>query len=471
MKRQVDPKDPNFNGTSLARQLGLGVRTVVIDPGHGGPRPGTIGKSGLQEKEVNLGVALALRKLLREKAGLDAILTRESDVDVTLEDRTVIANQKRADLFVSIHSNAHRDRKRGGVETFFLNVSPNPSVVELAAAENATSTKNIGEMKSILQKIVQNSKVQESRELAEMIQRNLVKALSQDLPSIKNLGVKGGPFWVLIGGEMPSVLVEISHLSNAREEAKLRTKKYQELAAQGIYDGIVGIHPFSRQRMTHMRRRDFIRDAAAAGLALRFGPQVFAGQKASVGPLPALAAVEGESPAAITREALSLIGGMGRFVGRGDKVVIKPNIGWDRTPEMAACTNPEVVKTLVELVLGAGAKKAVVIDNTTNQAKRCYVRSGIQAAVEQAGGDMLFVDDYRVKKMALKGEWLKEWEILLDVVEADKIINVPIAKHHSLCRLTLGAKNWLGATGGARNQFHQSLDKTVVDLAAFFRPH
>jgi N-acetylmuramoyl-L-alanine amidase len=239
VKRQVDPKDPNFNGTSLARQLGLGVRTVVIDPGHGGPRPGTIGKSGLQEKEVNLGVALALRKLLREKAGLDAILTRESDVDVTLEDRTVIANQKRADLFVSIHSNAHRDRKRGGVETFFLNVSPDPSVVELAAAENATSTKNIGEMKSILQKIVQNSKVQESRELAEMIQRNLVKALSQDLPSIKNLGVKGGPFWVLIGGEMPSVLVEISHLSNAREEAKLRTKKYQELAAQGIYDGIV----------------------------------------------------------------------------------------------------------------------------------------------------------------------------------------------------------------------------------------
>ena len=239
VKRQVDPNDPNFNGTSLARQLGLGVRTVVIDPGHGGPRPGTIGKSGLQEKEVNLGVALALRKLLREKAGLDAILTRESDVDVTLEDRTVIANQKRADLFVSIHSNAHRDRKRGGVETFFLNVSPDPSVVELAAAENATSTKNIGEMKSILQKIVQNSKVQESRELAEMIQRNLVKALSQDLPSIKSLGVKGGPFWVLIGGEMPSVLVEISHLSNAREEAKLRTKKYQELAAQGIYDGIV----------------------------------------------------------------------------------------------------------------------------------------------------------------------------------------------------------------------------------------
>ena len=239
VKREVTPRDPSLAGTSMARQLGLGVRTIVIDPGHGGPRPGTIGKSGLQEKTVNLDVALALRKLLKEKAGLDAILTRESDVDVPLENRTVIANQKRADLFVSIHSNAHRDRKRGGVETFFLNISPDPSVIALAASENATSTKNIGEMKTVLQKIVQNSKIQESRDLAELIQKNLVKALSSDLPAIKNLGVKGGPFWVLIGGEMPSVLVEISHLSNTKEEAKLKTKKYREMAAQGIYNGIM----------------------------------------------------------------------------------------------------------------------------------------------------------------------------------------------------------------------------------------
>lgn len=239
VKRQVDPKDPNLNGTSMARQLGLGVRTVVIDPGHGGPRPGTIGRSGLQEKTINLDVAVALQKLLREKAGLEAILTRESDIDVPLEDRTVIANQKGADLFVSIHTNGHRDRKRGGVETFFLNISPDPSVIELAAAENATSTKNIGEMGTILQKIVRNSKIQESHDLAEAIQRNLVKSLAKDLPGIANLGVKGGPFWVLIGGEMPSVLVEISHLSNAKEEAKLKTRKYRELAAQGIFDGIM----------------------------------------------------------------------------------------------------------------------------------------------------------------------------------------------------------------------------------------
>jgi len=219
-----------------------------------------------------------------------------------------------------------------------------------------------------------------------------------------------------------------------------------------------------------MNRRDFVKGVAAAGLALRFGPRAFGRQAPARGPLPILASVEGESPAAITREAIAALGGMGKFVVKGDKVVIKPNIGWDRTPEMAACTNPDVVRTLVELVLDAGAKKAIVIDNTTNQAKRCYVRSGIQEAVKQAGGDMLFVDDHRVKKMALKGEWLNEWEILLDVIESDKIINVPIAKHHSLCRLTLGGKNWLGGTGGARNQFHQSLDKTIVDLAAFFKP-
>lgn len=233
------PPEPSGSGYSLARQLGLGVRTIVIDPGHGGAKPGTIGKSGLQEKTINLDVALALQKLLKEKAGIEVVLTRESDIDVPLENRTVIANQKRADLFVSIHVNGHRDRKRGGIETFFLNISPDPEVNRLAALENATSTKNIGEMKSIIQKIVQNSKIQESRALADRIQRNLVRSLAKDLPGIKSLGVKGGPFWVLIGGEMPSVLVEISHLSNPREEEKLKTRKYRELAAQGIYDGIM----------------------------------------------------------------------------------------------------------------------------------------------------------------------------------------------------------------------------------------
>jgi len=238
VKRAVDPNDPNLNATSLARQLGLGVHTIVIDPGHGGNDPGAIGKGGLQEKEVNLAVSLALKKLL-DKAGFETVLIRESDVNPALDIRPVIANQKRADLFISVHSNAHRDRKRGGVETFFLNVTLDSSVIELAAQENRTSTKSIGEMKSILEKIVQNSKVQESYNLAVAIQKNLIKDLAQDLPGIKDLGVKGAPLWVLIGSEMPSVLVEISHLSNAKEEAKLRTTKYRDLAAQGIFDGIM----------------------------------------------------------------------------------------------------------------------------------------------------------------------------------------------------------------------------------------
>ena len=221
-----------------------------------------------------------------------------------------------------------------------------------------------------------------------------------------------------------------------------------------------------------MNRRDFIRDLAVGGAVLKFGPRLFAGGAgpAAQAQAPVLAVVEGESPALITKEAVAALGGMKRFVSKGDRVLIKPNIGWDRTPEMAACTNPEVVKALVELAQQAGAKKVTVIDNTTNQAKRCYVRSGILHAVQATGASMPYFDEYRVKKTALKGEWLKEWEVVQDVLEADKIINVPIAKHHSLCRLTMGMKNWLGALGGSRNQLHQSLDRAMVDLSAFFKP-
>ena len=233
------PPDPLPSGYSMARQLGLGVRTIVLDPGHGGRDPGCIGKSGLEEKVITLDVAMALKKMLVEKGGLNVILTRESDVTVPLETLPVIANQKRADLFVSIHVNAHRDRKREGVETFFLNFSPDPAVVELAARENATSSKNIGQMKDIILKIAQNSKIDESRNLAERIQKNLLQSLAVSNPKIKDLGVRGAPFYVLVGSEMPSVLVEISHLSNPGEEARLKTTRYRELAVQGIYNGIM----------------------------------------------------------------------------------------------------------------------------------------------------------------------------------------------------------------------------------------
>jgi uncharacterized protein (DUF362 family) len=219
-----------------------------------------------------------------------------------------------------------------------------------------------------------------------------------------------------------------------------------------------------------MNRRTFIKDTAWGGLILGAGTGLFGRSSAAAPAAPDLAFVQGESPAAITKAAIEMLGGMGKFVAKGDTVVIKPNIGWDRTPEMAACTNPDVVKALVELCLNAGAKKVTVMDNTTNQAQRCYVRSGIQAAAKEAGADVLFINPRRIKKMNVQGVWLKDWDIIQDFVECDKLINVPIAKHHSLCRVTLGMKNWLGAIGDPRNQLHQKLDEACVDLAAFFKP-
>jgi N-acetylmuramoyl-L-alanine amidase len=229
---------PTPDGYSMARQLGLGIRTVVIDAGHGGEDPGAIGHKGQQEKEVALAVARGLRDLLVAK-GLNVILTRDSDIYVPLENRSVIANQKAADIFVSVHANANRKRARKGVMTFYLNFSPDPQVVEVAARENATSTRTIGQMKNTLGKIVQNSKILESRDLAGKIQKNLVKSLSEHYSGVEDLGVRGGPFWVLIGGEMPSVLVEISHLSNPQEEERLRSPAYRKEIAQGIYSGII----------------------------------------------------------------------------------------------------------------------------------------------------------------------------------------------------------------------------------------
>jgi N-acetylmuramoyl-L-alanine amidase len=233
------PPKPTEEGYSLARQLGLGIRRVVIDPGHGGKDPGCVGKKGLKEKDVVLQVSLFLKKLLSARQDLDVILTRETDISMPPEDRPVIANQKQADIFISIHANALPNKKFSGVETFYLNFSRDPKVNEIAARENATSTKNIGEMTEIIKKIVRNSKIVESKELAKRIQEHLVKRLSQKYSGIKSLGVKGGPFWVLIGGEMPSILVEISYLSNARDETRLKSPQYLQEVARGIYDGIV----------------------------------------------------------------------------------------------------------------------------------------------------------------------------------------------------------------------------------------
>jgi N-acetylmuramoyl-L-alanine amidase len=238
-EKAPQPAEPTTAGYSLIRQLGLGIQTIVIDPGHGGQDPGCISRNGQKEKDVVLDVALELRNLLVTGKGLNVILTRESDIYIPLENRTVIANQQKADLFISIHANAHPNKKRRGAETYYLNFSPDPQVNEIAARENATSTKNISEMQETIKKIVQNSKIVESRDLAEKIQRNLVKWLSQKYSPVENLGARGGPFWVLIGGEMPSVLVEISHLSNTQEAERLKSPAYRKQVAQGIYEGIL----------------------------------------------------------------------------------------------------------------------------------------------------------------------------------------------------------------------------------------
>ncbi len=246
-KPAQSPK-PAKSGYSMVRQLGLGIQRIVIDPGHGGDDPGCIGKKGLMEKDVVLDVARRLKALLDQKNEFEVILTRESDIFIPLENRTVIAKQKQADLYVSIHANASRNKKRSGVMTFFLNFSNDPSVTEIAARENATSTKKISDMTEIIKKIVQNSKISESQELAEKIQLHLVKSLSQKYKSVNSLGVKGAPFWVLIGvEEVPSVLVEVSYLSNLKEESKLKTTQYRQQIAQGLYQGIINyIHSLGK---------------------------------------------------------------------------------------------------------------------------------------------------------------------------------------------------------------------------------
>lgn len=233
------PPLPAGNGYSLVRQLGLGVKRIVLDPGHGGSDPGCLSPSGLKEKEVALDLARRLKNMLETQGKFEVFLTRDGDLNLPLEKRTAFANQKGADLFVSIHLNASPRKNRTGVETFYLNFSPDPAVNELAARENASSTKNIREIKLIVDKIIKNSKYEESRDLAERIHRNLLEHLKHNFGPRDDLGVKGGPFWVLIGSEMPAVLVEVSHLSNAKEEAALKTETYREAVATGLFRGIM----------------------------------------------------------------------------------------------------------------------------------------------------------------------------------------------------------------------------------------
>ncbi|MHB8055636.1 MAG: N-acetylmuramoyl-L-alanine amidase [Candidatus Aminicenantales bacterium] len=238
VKTVPKPAEPAGGGYSLARQLGLGVRTIILDPGHGGADPGCLDSRGLKEKDFTLDIALKLKAILEAETDLAVVLTRQTDIYVPLETRTVVANQRKADLFVSIHVNAFRLKTRSGIETFFLNFSPDPAVNEVAAKENATTTKTMGEMEKIIKKIAQNSRILESRELARKIQSSLVSSLSKNYSGVKDLGAKGGPFWTLLGSEMPSVLVEVAHLTNPEEAKRLQSPAFRQNIARGIFYGI-----------------------------------------------------------------------------------------------------------------------------------------------------------------------------------------------------------------------------------------
>jgi uncharacterized protein (DUF362 family) len=176
------------------------------------------------------------------------------------------------------------------------------------------------------------------------------------------------------------------------------------------------------------------------------------------------------NPALLTRRAVDAMGGMKRFISRGDIVVVKPNIGWDRMPIHAANSNPEVVATVVQMAFEAGAKRVVVTDASCNDPNRCFQRSGIWRAAYNLGADVIIPAEHRFRTMRLNGDVLDEWPVYMPLVQADKVINVPVAKHHNLAKYTGAMKNWYGSLGGRRNRLHQNIDVSVADLATFMRP-
>ena len=220
-----------------------------------------------------------------------------------------------------------------------------------------------------------------------------------------------------------------------------------------------------------IRRRDFIKLSALAGLGFSLPHELIqlAGSAEAAAKVD-LAIASGDSPAKITRAAIDALGGIGQFISRGDIVVVKPNMAWDRTPEQAGNTNPEVVAAVVKLCFEAGARKVKVFDRPVNDPRRCYVQSGIADAARALGATVDFVDERKFKDMSIKGTVLKSWPLYTEVFEADKVINVPIAKHHGLAKLTLSMKNWMGIMGGTRNRIHQRLDESLVDISLTVKP-
>lgn len=234
---------------SLARQLGLKVRRIVVDAGHGGHDPGAM-HNGLREKDITLDVAHRLEQILESDYGYEVLMTRDEDRFVALEERTAFANSHSADLFVSVHVNSSRNRKARGVETYYLNFATTPEAMEVAARENAIAEKNMGELQKLTTAIALNTKIEESKDFAGLIQAGLVARLQKDY-SISSLGVKQAPFYVLIGAQMPSILAEISFISNQHESELLDNKIYRQSVAEGLARGIKNyIETLAESRLT-----------------------------------------------------------------------------------------------------------------------------------------------------------------------------------------------------------------------------
>ena len=223
---------------SLIRALGLKIGKIVIDPGHGGHDTGTIGPNGLEEKDLVLDVGRRLGKLLETRLGAEVVYTRKDDTFIPLETRTAIANQARADLFVSIHANSSHDPDARGVETYYLNFTSSPEALEVAARENAVSEKSIYELQDLVKKIALKEKIEESREFAGDVEQSLHSGLAAKSPGIRDRGVKKAPFIVLIGANMPSILAEVSFVSNPTDEHHLETSEYRQRIAESLYRGI-----------------------------------------------------------------------------------------------------------------------------------------------------------------------------------------------------------------------------------------
>jgi N-acetylmuramoyl-L-alanine amidase len=236
---EIHEAKPTAHGDrSLIRALGLKIGKIVIDPGHGGHDTGTIGPNGLEEKDLVLEVGKRLGKMLETRLGAEVVYTRKDDTFIPLETRTAIANQERADLFISIHANSSQDPTARGVETYYLNFTSSPEALEVAARENAVSEKSIYELRDLVKKIALKEKIEESREFAGDVQQSLHSGLAAKSPAIRDRGVKKAPFIVLIGANMPSILAEISFVSNPTDEHRLETAEYRQRIADSLYRGV-----------------------------------------------------------------------------------------------------------------------------------------------------------------------------------------------------------------------------------------